>query len=846
MIKNKFAAKFLLFIMVFSTVSSILPAIGAFANTNKVKTVVVDKKTQTLNDIYKVTTGSTAVKSAGSTPVTQASVITLLDDAEKDGKKFDMIGKDERAALEDLENTDMCGRHDGGWIGLGSLGDSTYLEMLLFLVGDASGAKFDKVTKKSLAEFNLKPDMVPSTNYKCFPKEWKEAYPTKDVWQAHQEALGKRSCGTFEMDCKVEKMIKQWLRRGIVMGMTWILDIATGSGSGEAADACRPNRSTGSGADVIDSNDLVKGFDAASAGKCDSFLKKYYAQGTIVNHDEGTQELAAGTSIKVAGNPMSPASTSNPNGGRTSGGHMSPASTSASDAAAAARSEKGATSVNYKSTKLFYGKSSSIAFFLAMAMIIGAVIQGMVQGKPVVIAKVVLIYVPIFGFGIFLAPTLTKYMLEFIDGISYYMADNSAADINNIAGAFGTTAAGGIMGAPGAAGALGTAGALAMGGLMADLMGKAFMALVIIVGAFIFVSLALWALMMFREASILMVLALLPIALSMAIWPALAKIAQKFIKLLMSLIVSKVPIVMALSMGINMLSQWVIDHPAPAGGVGSGAPGTDAGGMRAFVLATAIFGIALAAPTFVITLFDAVGDMAQTMGSKLHTGAVRGAISATTLKANMGQQFGAAKNGATLGIGGGGAGTALSRGGPPASSPPGAPAAPAPGPGTPAPGAPTATPGSPAASTSTAAPGTAPAGAGTPADDGPGGFWEGVRDTSSQFDDPHNPASRDGRGFPAKKFRNGGLGQHVGNGINNRALRNERKNQEARPNASIGRSLRTLKNSALGGLGGHIHGQGKLNAAGMRRKLAVGNPVSLAMNIHRGAKGVRDVKNEYN
>ena len=49
--------------MVFSTVSSILPAIGAFANTNKVKTVVADKKTQTLNDIYKVTTGSTAVKS---------------------------------------------------------------------------------------------------------------------------------------------------------------------------------------------------------------------------------------------------------------------------------------------------------------------------------------------------------------------------------------------------------------------------------------------------------------------------------------------------------------------------------------------------------------------------------------------------------------------------------------------------------------------------------------------------------------------------------------------------------------------------------------------------------------
>ena len=55
-------------------------------------------------------------------------------------------------------------------------------------------------------------------------------YKTKEDWKNYQNSQGTASCGTFEVGCHVEKMLKDWLRKAIVMGMTWIIDIATGSG----------------------------------------------------------------------------------------------------------------------------------------------------------------------------------------------------------------------------------------------------------------------------------------------------------------------------------------------------------------------------------------------------------------------------------------------------------------------------------------------------------------------------------------------------------------------------------------------------------------------------------------
>jgi hypothetical protein len=785
----KTVSKILLFIMVFSIFATILPAVDAYASTNTKKEIVVAKK-ETLTQIYDLNNVNSGIKTAiktGSTPVDQDSVDKKLRDA-KDDDKFKDIKDDEREALGDLQGTDMCGRHDGGWIGLGSLNDSTYLEFLLFLVGDATGPKFEDVTKKTLADFNLQPEAVPSTAYKCFPDAWKEKYKTKAEWEAYQDEHGTKSCGTFDLGCKVEKLLKEWIREAIVAGMTWIMDIATGSGSGDAADACRPNRgdqgTTEGEHQTLDTSDEIPvGFTADQAQACDNFLARYYAMSdssNAQNNDEGKQLLAAGPTLRAAPTPGS-----------------------------------GDTSINSDSQTKFYGKSSTIALYLAMAMVIGGVIQGMIQSKPVIIFKVVFIYVPLFGMGIYLAPLFTKYLLELIDGLSYYMADNSARDIANVANGFGTTAAA-------AAGNVSAVQAVGGAVFLANMMGNAMSVLSIVVGTFLFVTLALWALMAFREAAILLVLALLPISLAMAIWPALAKIAQKFIKLLISLVVSKIPIVMALSMGLNMLSEWIDAHQTTASSVIGTADAS--GGMRQFILALAIFMLALAAPTFVISLFDAVGDMAQTMGSKVHTGAARSAIQASSLKANMGAQLGSAKNARTQLQPGGGSTIGGDSDGPKAPSGvnPADPSTSAPKPGTPGTD-PSASP------SSTAGPGAATAGDGDSGSSGPEhGFWKDWKDASRQVSH-----STDGRGRPAKQYQNGGFGQHLGKGIYGRAQRNQQKNIES-DRGPLRRGLATAKNVTMGAVGEHIHRQGRANSAGLRLKASIINPVSVFKGAAKG------------
>ena len=797
--------------MVFSVFTTLLPAVSAFASTNTKKETVVVKK-DTLNQIYNLNTVNSGIKTViktGSTPVDQAYVNDRLIKV-KDKDEYKSIKDDEREALRNLHDTDMCDRHAGGFLSIGAANDPKFLEMLLFLVGDASGPKFDDITKNKLSDFNLQPEMVPSTAYSCFPDAWRTKYKTKEDWKNYQNSQGTASCGTFEVGCHVEKMLKDWLRKAIVMGMTWIIDIATGSGSGEAADVCRPNRLEGSADDEQSSE--VKGFDASTASACSNYLEQYYASPSNSEHSnmQGKKMLASGTSMRAA----------DPERGT------------------------GQISINDNSVKLFFGKSTQIGLMIALIMVIGAVIQGMVQSKPVIIFKVVFIYVPLFGLSLFLAPVLTKNFLQIIDGIAYYMADNSAQDIHNIAGAFGTAGASAALGAPGSAVSAAAnanpalqvaavAFAPAYPALMSEMMGKAMMFLGIVVLAFVFVTLALWALMMFREASILMVFAMLPIALSMTIWPVLAKVAQKFIKLLSSLIISKIPIVMALSLGINMLSVWVEDHKDEAGGLGEGS-----GGMRTFVLSIAIFMIALAAPTFVITLFDAIGDMAQTMGSKLHTGAVRGALTATSLKANMGQQIGAARNGTTpmglrgtskLGSGGGGAAGAGGAGTGGAG------------------GGGTGTGGAGGGGTG----GTGGGGAGGGGTGGAGGGQPGVGDpgtgnpaeSDKPFRDNWSATTEDldqrvdGKGRPAKQMRNGGFGQHLGNAIYGRALHNQRN---VGSENTIGNRLRKGKNMAMGGVGAYIHRQGVINAVGVRQKMRYANPFSIGKKMYDGGKSVAD------
>jgi hypothetical protein len=117
--------------------------------------------------------------------------------------------------------------------------------------------------------------------------------------------------------------------------------------------------------------------------------------------------------------------------------------------------------------------------------------------------------------------------------------------------------------------------------------------LLLLVG--MFAMLALWMVLFVREGLIYLVAALAPLSFAARVWPALRGVTRRTVELLAALIVSKLPIGIALSVGFAAL-----------GGVGAttGAPPDPAGANTAsefgtFIAGIAIFGIAAFMPYLV-------------------------------------------------------------------------------------------------------------------------------------------------------------------------------------------------------------------------------------------------------
>lgn len=626
---NKITAKIFLFIIAFSFAYSLLPIVSVFASNKNAANENAKVKTEknTLTNYSNSLKADTKPQASGSAPVKDLSRIIRDGIGELDQEDYKVDIK----ILKNMSSEDLCDRSSHG--ALVTKGQPNFLQVLFNVVGDSKGyTDINRdIVRKNYDDFIIKPEMVPATGWDCFPDIWKAKY-SEDQWSNLQDALGTKKCNTFSFSCKIEQTLKNWIRAAIVTGLTWIIDIATGSGTGEAAEACRPYRGEGGSTGNQATYSTKRGFPDGQVAKCNKFLNSYYALDNKEIADDSEQYALGKSGLELEPKDA------NGNYDR------------------APRVGSGDSSINSDSESLFYGKSSQLGYIIAIGMVIGAVIQAMVQSKPVIAFKVIFILVPLFGLSLMLAPILTKYFMQIIDGVSYYFADNSAADINNVATAFGTTV--GSAASTGITAAQGTVNDALHGSIMDGvivlatgvviktsgismlgfILSKGMLIIAIVGGFFVLQALALWALMMFREASILLVLALLPIALSMNIWPSLAKITSKFIKLLMALIFAKIPIVMAISMGLNMMSEWVQDHIQADGTLGYGE-----GGLRIFIMAMAIFMLALAAPTFVISLFDAVGEMAGSLGRDMHKGISRSAAQFQNVKA-LGAGFGLNKN----------------------------------------------------------------------------------------------------------------------------------------------------------------------------------------------------------
>lgn len=659
---RKRVAQFFLSVIAFSIATSMLPLLGAYADT---KTSVDSKavSSQTLKEFsasssVKATGKSSFVEAlkaadpvatSGSVPVTQTDVNKKINKLPEDSE----LGAPELKALKDIKNTDLCDRNSGA---TGGIGKHTYLEYLMFVMGDLKSPSFDDVAddRKTLDSMKVQPEAVPATDYDCFPEQWKTRY-TAEQWKDYQKSMGYYLCGSLDFGCKIEKSVRLWVADAIKTGLTWIMNIATGSGSGGGFQACR----VGSNQDVdVNSKDyrddpnsavdggVKSGFDAASAEACSKELNEYYAVGPQNSSDVNNYQKMA---IGLRAEPK------DANGNFDNSGGIG----------------SGASSINNPATTNFFRKSSNIGLIIAVGMIVGAVIQAMVQQKPQLLFRSIFIQLPLFGIGILAVPILTRNFMAFIDGVSYYMADNSQRDIARIGNSIGVNA--GNIAPEATAGTLGGGAvvATAFGGpLIIAIMKGSFLLLLLIAIIFLIQVLGLWALMQFREASIVLVLAVIPLSMSASIWPQLTRTANKFIKLLASLIVAKIPIVMALSMGLNFIGDWAYNHTGNTAAA-TVAASDSSGGSRALILGMAIFCLAFLAPTFVITLFDAIGEMGGSLARGMHTAVGQKALmyssQAAGLKGLPGHLTGyskmMAKKQSVGGGGGGGAKGVLSGGG---------------------------------------------------------------------------------------------------------------------------------------------------------------------------------------
>jgi hypothetical protein len=106
--------------------------------------------------------------------------------------------------------------------------------------------------------------------------------------------------------------------------------------------------------------------------------------------------------------------------------------------------------------------------------------------------------------------------------------------------------------------------------------------------------LALWIVLFVREALIYLVVALCPLTFAVRVWPAVRGVARKSVELLAALVVSKLPIGIAMAVGFSALGG--VGATAPAGGDAAHNTATEFG---TFVAGIVIFGVAAFMPYLV-------------------------------------------------------------------------------------------------------------------------------------------------------------------------------------------------------------------------------------------------------
>ncbi len=203
-----------------------------------------------------------------------------------------------------------------------------------------------------------------------------------------------------------------------------------------------------------------------------------------------------------------------------------------------------------------YGRMAEIAVFLAAAMLLAAVLEGLAQGSSALLVRVVLVNLPLAFLATSVAYAVVQLLLVATDGLCHAIAVATAhnsqrfftAAIGDLGKAGGTAgkAVGGTGGADPATGAVGQAA-----GATAVPLFVTFLAAII--GAF--AAFFVWIELLMRDAAVYVVALFMPLALATSIWPRWSGTLRRSGELLVVVIGSKFVIVSIISLAAGLIAE---------------------------------------------------------------------------------------------------------------------------------------------------------------------------------------------------------------------------------------------------------------------------------------------------
>jgi hypothetical protein len=203
-----------------------------------------------------------------------------------------------------------------------------------------------------------------------------------------------------------------------------------------------------------------------------------------------------------------------------------------------------------------YRQMAEIAAFLAAGMLLFAVLEGLAQGSAAMLARVVLVNVPLAFLATGVAFLVAQLLLSATDGLSHAVAASTnrnaahffAGAIHGLSKAGGSAgaAAGTATGGPGVGTAVGGAAGAAGVPLFVTFLAAAIAA---------FAAFFVWIELLMRDAAVYVVALFMPLALAAAIWPRWSGALRRTGELLVVVIASKFVIVAIISLAAGLLAN---------------------------------------------------------------------------------------------------------------------------------------------------------------------------------------------------------------------------------------------------------------------------------------------------